>query len=133
MAKFSERFAETIEQGYQSQHLQTMHMLNQFNTLIEELFTSLQPILTENIQRIIHLQINSIKLFPSILPAIPMAELPTSQYYCMQTIKNYMGSRDGQHYLYFFIIGSARTGKSFIINLVFNMLNKLTFIITGSF
>src|SRR5271154_1569708 len=124
IAKFPERFTETIEQGLRSQHLQTMHMLNQFNSLIEELFSSLQSILTEDIQKIIHLQINSIKLFPPILPTIPMAELPTSQYYCMQTIKNYMGPRDGQHYPYFFVTGSAGTGKSFIVNLIVNLLNN---------
>jgi ATP-dependent DNA helicase PIF1 len=99
-------------------------MLNQFDALIEELFLSLQPILTEDIRKIIHMQINSIKLLPPIIPAIPMTELPTSQYYCMQTIKNYLGPRDGQHYPYFFITGSAGTGKSFITNLIINELNS---------
>ena len=38
MAKFPERFDEVVEQGRRSQHLQTMHMLDQFNSLIEQLF-----------------------------------------------------------------------------------------------
>jgi hypothetical protein len=123
LAKFPERFSEVIEQDHRSQHLQTMHMLNQFNSLIEELFHSLQTILTENTQNIIRMQIDSIKLLPPILPAIPMTGLPTSQYHCMQTIKNYLGPKDGQHYPYFFITGSAGTGKSFITNLIINELN----------
>jgi hypothetical protein len=94
MTKYPERFAEVIEQSHRSQHLQTIHMLNQFNTLMEHLFSSLQQVLTEDIKKLIHMQINSIKILPPILPAIPMAELPRSQYYCMQTIKNYMGPKD---------------------------------------
>jgi DNA replication protein DnaC len=124
IAKFPEKFEEALEQRHRSQHLQTMHMINQFNSLIEELFSSLQQILTDDIQKIIHMQINSIKLLTPSLSTTPIFELPTSQYYCMQTIKNYLGPRDGQHYPYFFITGPAGNGKSFIINLITNELNN---------
>jgi hypothetical protein len=123
ITRFPERFTEAMEHNHRSQHMQTMHMLNQFNSLIEELITSLQPILTEDIQKVIHHQLDSIKLLSPILPENPMIDLPISQYYCMQTIKNYLGPRDSQHYPYFFITGSSGTGKSFIINLIINELN----------
>ncbi|CAG8631456.1 6793_t:CDS:1, partial [Diversispora eburnea] len=94
LSKFPERFSETIEQNRRNHYLQTITMIEQFNTLIEELFSSMQQTLSNDIQRIIKIQIDSIKSFPPILPTNPIIELPTSQYYCMQTIKNYIGPRD---------------------------------------
>ena len=105
MERFSERFAELMQQNRRAQHLQTVNIMEQFNNLIEELLLSLQTILIQDIRKIIQTQVKSIKIMPPILPLNIMTGLPTSQYYCMQTIKNYMGPRDSQHYPYFFITG----------------------------
>ncbi|RGB35674.1 hypothetical protein C1646_759077 [Rhizophagus diaphanus] len=61
---------------------------------MDHLFSSLQQVLTEDIKKLIHMQINSIQILLPILSAIPITELSRSQYYCMQTIKNYMGPKD---------------------------------------
>jgi ATP-dependent exoDNAse (exonuclease V) alpha subunit len=54
----------------------------------------------------------------------PTPTLPPDQYYVISTLKCYLGKRDTQKWPYFFVTGSAGTGKSFIINLIINELNK---------
>ncbi|RHZ86693.1 hypothetical protein Glove_46g75 [Diversispora epigaea] len=89
-----------------------------------KLFSTLKHITSKDIQNIIKAQINSIKLLSSVLPTNIITDLPPSQYFCIQMIKTYLGSRDKKHCQYFFITGSAGTGKSFIINLILNDLKN---------
>jgi len=70
---------------------QTIHALDQFNFLIETITTSLESILTKNIIDIIKIQLDSIKILPQVTIVNPTINLPPTQYYCRQTIANYLG------------------------------------------
>lgn len=127
LARFPEEFGNSIKSDQQNQHHQTINMLDQYTNLIENLLYSLQSLLTQDIKGIIKSQLENIKILPPIVPNNSMLSLPSCQYNCVQTIFNYMGPRDTYHYPYFFISGSAGTGKSFLINLFakkFSELNK---------
>jgi len=63
-------------------------------------------------------------MLPHIFPETTILELPQDQYKVLSTISSYMGKNDGTKWPYYFITGSAGTGKSYIINLILNMLDK---------
>ncbi|CAJ0649080.1 16581_t:CDS:2, partial [Entrophospora sp. SA101] len=117
LVRFPEEFGNSIKSDQQNQHHQTINMLDQYTNLIENLLYSLQSLLTQDIKGIIRSQLENIKILPPIVPNNSMLSLPSCQYNCVQTIFNYMGPRDTYHYPYFFISGSAGSGKSFLINL----------------
>ncbi|CAJ0835269.1 1697_t:CDS:2 [Entrophospora sp. SA101] len=117
LARFPEEFGNSIKSDQQNQHHQTINMLDQYINLIENLLYSLQSLLTQDIKGIIRSQLENIKILPPIVPNNSMLSLPSCQYNCVQTIFNYMGPRDTYHYPYFFISGSAGSGKSILINL----------------
>ena len=67
----------------------------------------------------------NIKLLPPLLPETTMLELPQDQYHALSTITAYMGKNDGIRWPYYFMTGSAGTGKSYIINLIVNILKNI--------
>src|SRR5438034_1680526 len=66
----------------------------------------------------------NIKLLPPLLPEATMLELPQDQYHALSTITAYMSKNDGIRWPYYFMTGSAGTGKSYIINLIINILKN---------
>ncbi|CAG8474219.1 5822_t:CDS:2 [Gigaspora margarita] len=91
LARFSDLFQLIQQQNYEYTLRQTTHALDQFNNLIETIILSLQSILTINILDIIKIQLDSIKILPQIITTNSIINLPPSQYYCLQTIINYLG------------------------------------------
>ncbi|CAJ0864451.1 1012_t:CDS:2 [Entrophospora sp. SA101] len=94
LARFPEEFGNSIKSDQQNQHHQTINMLDQYINLIENLLYSLQSLLTQDIKGIIRSQLENIKILPPIVP-----------------------NNNTYHYPYFFISGSAGSGKSILINL----------------
>lgn len=95
-----------------------------FGEMLDRLLSSLRDELPANIHDIIHLQLESLKILPYILPETAMLELPQDQYRTLSTISTYMGRNDGVKWPYYFITGPAGTGKSYIINLLLNLLDQ---------
>ena len=124
IARFPDQFTEIIGREHQFQHQQTVHMLGQYSALIENLFDSLQILSVGNIQDIVRQQLDSTKILPPFIPENAIINLPTSQYQCVQTITNYLGKRRVNKFPYFFITGSAGTGKSYVINILINELRR---------
>jgi tRNA(Met) C34 N-acetyltransferase TmcA len=92
--------------------------------MLDRLLQSLSNELPTSISLIIQIQMQNIKLLPPLLPETAMLELPQDQYHALSTITTYMGKNDGIKWPYYFITGSAGTGKSYIINLIVNMLKN---------
>ncbi|CAG8739994.1 829_t:CDS:1 [Ambispora leptoticha] len=99
LARFPDTYQTIRKKNHEFTLRQTTHALNQFNTLIETITSSLNPILTTNILDIIKIQLDSIKVLPQIVTINSIVNLPPSQYYCRQTINNYLGPQDELQYI----------------------------------
>ncbi|RHZ83104.1 hypothetical protein Glove_99g267 [Diversispora epigaea] len=85
------KIIKDTQTNQRNHHFRTITLIEQFN---HELFSTLQHITSEDIQNIIKAQINSVKLLPPILPTNIITDLPPNQYYCIQTIKTYLGPEE---------------------------------------
>jgi len=59
-----------------------------------------------------------------MLPKTVMLDLPEDQHQVVNTIIQNLGPISKKKYPYFFITGSAGTGKSYITNIIVNYLIK---------
>ena len=66
----------------------------------------------------------NIKIFLHIFSESTILQLPQDQYYALSTISTYMEPNNGTKWPYYFITGSAETGKSYIINIITNILKS---------
>src|SRR5204863_8639078 len=96
----------------------------QFTEMLNRLLQSLQQHLPATLSHIVQIQMESLKILPHVLPETAMLELPYDQYRTLSTISMYMGRNNGVKWPYFFITGSGGTGKSYIINMITNILNQ---------
>ncbi len=107
-----------------NQHqLRISQLNNQFAEMLDRLLQSLREQIPTNIYHIIQTQMENIKILPYIFPETTMLQLPRDQYRALSIISTYMGPNDGTKWPYYFITGSAGTGKSYIIHMIINMLN----------
>jgi len=100
------------------------HLNDQFIVMLDRLLHSISNHIPTTLSDIIKIQMNNLKLLPHIFPQTVMLDLPTDQYQALSTINMYMGEDDGVNYPYYFITGSGGTGKSYMINLITNMLSE---------
>jgi hypothetical protein len=103
------------------EHLRTQQLKLdiQFNQIIETLLNNLQSVMPTSVSDLVDIQLRSMRLNPPILPQISTLDLPEDQLHVISTIRNILGPIHQKHkYPYFFITGSAGTGKSFILNLI---------------
>lgn len=99
-------------------------MNTRYSEILDRLLSNLENIIPQNITEIIKNQLESIKILPPILPQNIIQILPPDQYYIMSTLSCYLGKRKLRKWPYFFITGSAGTGKSYIIHLLENLLKN---------
>ena len=100
------------------------HFNNQFTDMLDRLLRSLNNLLPTNLSDIIRIQMNNLKILPHLFPETVMLELPHDQYHALSVINIYMGKNDGVKWPWYFITGSAGTGKSYIINMIINILTR---------
>ena len=72
---------------------------------------------------ILRMQLLSLQPAPYIMPRSLTLNLPSDQYYVMNTLTHWMGSMSNDKYPYFFVTGSAGTGKTYIIRLLCQFLS----------
>ena len=69
--------------------------------------------------------LNSLRLNPPIIPLCNALSLPDDQLHALSTLRNILGPiHQKNKYPFFFITGSAGTGKSFLLNLIVNDLKN---------
>jgi len=94
----------------------------------DQAITYLQEFLKDNvspcIQNILQIQLNALKQLPPILPHTAMLDLPDEQYRVLNTIVTSLGSISSKKWPYFFLTGSAGTGKSYLIKMIINWLDQ---------
>ena len=90
--------------------------------MLNRLLLSLGNELPDDLSHIIRIQMENLKILPPTLPETTILELPHDQYRALSTITMYMGRNDGFKWPYYFITGSAGTGKSYVIKIITNML-----------
>ncbi|CAG8621554.1 10893_t:CDS:1, partial [Paraglomus occultum] len=92
----------------------TTHLEHQFTSIVDSHLQTLQQEISITNIDIIKYQLNMLKRLPHITPCIAGTDLPQDQYNAITVLSNMMGSRNNQ-WPYYFLTGSAGTGKSFII------------------
>lgn len=119
-------FNETLQQVTQDYlRSQQLKLDSQFTHILDTLINNLQPILPSSVSELINIQLNSLRIDPPILPYCNVLNLPEDQLNALSTICNTLGPKNQKNkYPYFFITGSAGTGKSFIINLIIDHLKS---------
>lgn len=116
-----ETFQQVTEDYLCSQQLR---LDAQFNKILDMLFNNLQSIIPTSVLELINIQLHSLRINPPIFSQCNTINLPRDQLHILSTICNILGPINQKKYPYFFITGSAGTGKSFIINLIINDLNN---------
>jgi hypothetical protein len=119
-------FNETLQQITQDYlRSQQLKLDSQFNQILDTLINNLQHILPSSVSELISIQLSSLRINPPILPQCNALNLPEDQLNALSTICNTLGPKHQRNkYPYFFITGSAGTGKSFIINLIVENLKR---------
>jgi hypothetical protein len=119
-------FNETLQQITQDYiRSQQLKLDSQFTQILDTLIDNLQPILPSSVSELISIQLNSLRINPPILPQCSALNLPEDQLNVLSTISNTLGPKHQRNkYPYFFITGSAGTGKSFLINLIIENLKR---------
>jgi len=88
---------------------------SQFVELTHAFLENLTNLTNTQFKEIINNQLTKMKIIPPIVPSsYAMLNLPNDQYECIDRIIRTLGPNDGKHHPYFFITGSAGTGKSFV-------------------
>src|SRR5437899_774578 len=101
------------------------HSLNvQFEHVMTTLLNDLQSVVSPIIADVLAKQLDALKLLPPILPQTVMLDLPDEQYAVMNIITTNLGPVQKKKYPYFFLTGSAGTGKSYMIKLITDWLNS---------
>jgi ATP-dependent DNA helicase PIF1 len=104
---------------------QQLKLDSQFTKILDTLINNLQHILPSSVSELIDIQLKSLQINPPILPYCNVLNLPEDQLNALSTICNILGPKNQKNkYPYFFITGSAGTGKSFIINLIIDHLKS---------
>ncbi|CAG8663986.1 3394_t:CDS:1, partial [Paraglomus occultum] len=93
-----------------------MHFEHQFATIIDSHLQSIQQQVNLTNIDIVKLQLSALQKLPHITPYTSITDLPEDQYKAITALTNMMGSRNNQ-WPYYFLTGSAGTGKSFIIHM----------------
>ncbi|RHZ81307.1 hypothetical protein Glove_122g28 [Diversispora epigaea] len=92
--------------------------------ILDRLLHSFNEQLPTNLSNIIQIQLQNLKILPYILPKTAILELSTDQYHVLSTITMHMGKNSGTKWPYYFITGSAGTGKSYLIHMIQNHLRQ---------
>ena len=109
-------------QNYTEQVRQIMNL--RYAEILDQLLSNLENIIPPNIRNILKNQLDSLKILPPIFPADIIHQLPPDQYYIMSTLNYHLDKRNARKRLYFFVTGSAGTGKSYIAHLIVNLLKN---------
>ena len=88
------------------------------------LLDDLGEVVSLPIAKILTIQLDILKLFPSILSPTAIYNLPEDQYIIFNKITGNLGALKTGKYPFFFITGSAGTGKSYMIDLIIDWLKK---------
>src|SRR5688572_3212189 len=108
-------FNESIQQVTQDYlRSQQLKLDSQFNQILDTLINNLQPVLPSSVSNLISIQLSFLRINPPILSQCSALNLPDDQLNALSTICNTLGPKHQKNkYPYFFITGSAGTGKSF--------------------
>ncbi|CAG8661685.1 22150_t:CDS:2 [Gigaspora margarita] len=91
---------------------------------LDKLLHSLNNQLPTNLHSIIQSQLETLKILPYIFLLTATLELPADQYNAILIISMYIGRTSNSKWSYYFITGSAGTGKSYIIYIIIKMLEQ---------
>jgi len=120
------RFQATIEENCTkvTTNQNQLVLQNQFNTIMTHILDNIASVIAPQLTDVLTKQLNALKLLPPILPHNAMLGLPNEQYSVYNTIVNNLGSLQSKKYPFFFITGSAGTGKTYITKLIINWLKS---------
>ena len=96
-----------------------------FSQILENILRNLEEQLPDNVTKFLQIQLNYLKINPTIKPKSVMLSLPDDQCWAISIIKNNLGPLDQKNkYPFFFITGSAGTGESYMTKTYCWWINK---------
>src|ERR1044071_3117524 len=126
--RYTSMFPEMVQQiqeNTQNHTEQIRQLMNlRYSEILDQLIKNLENTISHNIENILRSQLDSLKILPPIFPENIIHQLPPDQYYVISILNTYLGKRDITHWPYFFITGSGSIEKSYIINLLVNLLKN---------
>jgi DNA replication protein DnaC len=121
-AHFLARYPEET-QRLQENSSNFIHSLQERNSLhfhhaLDELMSHLNNYIPQRAEQLIKTQLELLRSNPVIHPSAAMLNLPDDQYYALNVITHCLGPKSQSKHPYFFITGSAGTGKTFLIHML---------------
>jgi hypothetical protein len=100
----------------------TTYFQHQFHQFMNNLLEDAENMISPRVGDILRLQLDALKRLPPAIPQTAIFQLPEDQYKVFTAITENLGPLQKKKYPFFFITGSAGTGKSFMINLIIQWL-----------
>jgi hypothetical protein len=98
-------------------------LFNNFEHLLDTLFTRLQSI-PSSVSELIRMQMMLLYQSPPIHSSNQITTLPPDQYAALDYLTNRFGPLSRNKYPYYFLTGAAGTGKSYVVNLFIQFLQR---------
>ncbi|GBB91982.1 hypothetical protein RclHR1_19480001, partial [Rhizophagus clarus] len=119
-AKYPAEFSLTLNHVQNSMQSNIQKYTKNYQNLIDKLITSLHT----NLQHIIRIQLFNLLQQPNPSTNLSSILFSEDQYKIFNILINNWGQRNNSKHPYFFLTGSAGTGKSFITQQIVNFLTK---------
>jgi hypothetical protein len=97
---------------------------SQFQDLLDTFCMRLALTPVPAVHDVISRQMSALYKTPPIVPPNAMAELPPDQFTALNTLINKLGQSGRDKYPYYFLTGAAGTGKSYVLNLFVQHLQR---------
>src|SRR4051812_46468357 len=94
-------------------------MTDAYSHILDTLLLNIQD---HTISSLIRIQLECLQRKPAHIPRMATLNLPHDRYYALSILTNYLEPRQKGKYPYFFLTGPAGTGKSFMIEVIKNLL-----------
>jgi hypothetical protein len=127
-AHFLARYPEETQQLQENTN-RFVHSLQERNSLhfhhaLDELMSHLNNHVPQPAKLLVKTQLQVLKSNALIRPPSAMLNLPEDQYYVLNVITHCLGPKSQNKHPYFFITGSAGTGKTYVVHLLCDLFKK---------
>jgi hypothetical protein len=97
---------------------------SQFEDLLDALCARLTSIPIPPVSNLIYHQMSGLYRAPTVIPPNAIAQLSSDQFNALNTLTNKLGRSGRDKYPFYFLTGAAGTGKSYVINLFIQHLQR---------
>jgi len=114
-ALYPAAFEQASLNAYSQSRARNLEMIDNFSRLMDNILSSINNCVLNDITAA---QLRALQRMPHHVPHDTIMALPPDQYHVLSIIRNHFGPESADKHPYFFITGSAGTGKTFMINTI---------------